>query len=210
MNLLYVINQALKQTTFDELLRTMGYHNLQAGHKTLQKFLDTNDIYLFLKKGSYDIKFNSEEFLQQLLKALDLTSEGNDEITQYKRRLNAIGAMRNTPYIFIDTNFKRACQPIFALACMEGRRNIKIDKELLVFKSENEVLDMIGDIVKNHYISSNGKLPLWGKVYNYIYHHTDGSKYIFDTDGTLSHNQGEISESRAVLQIGNQIIGGVI
>jgi hypothetical protein len=42
-----------------------------------------------------------------------------------------------------------------------------------------------------------------------VYHHTDGSKYIFDTNGALLHNQGEISESRAELKIGNQIIVGV-
>jgi len=210
MNLLYAIKQALEQTNHDELLRTMGYRNLKTGQKTLLKFLDTNSIYLWLKNGNYDMKYNSEEFLQHLLEALDLTSEWDDELRRYKRRLDAIRTMRNRPYIFIDTHFKRANQPIFSLAFMEGRRNIGIDKELLVFKSESEILEIIGSIVKNHYISSNGKLPLWGKIFTYIYHNTDGKKFIFNPDGTLSLNQDEISESRAELRIGNQIIVGII
>jgi len=198
------IKLKLEHTNHEELLRDIGYHNLKAGHKTLQKFLEIDDIYLWLKNGNFDMKYNSEEFLQHLLEALDLTSVGKDKLKQYNRRLDAIRDMRNTPYIFIDTHFKRACQPIFVLGLMEGRRNIGIDKELLVFKSKSEVRALIGDIVKNHYLVSEGKIPLWGKIYNYVYHHTDGKKYIFDTDGTLSCDQSEISESRAEIRLGNQ------
>ena len=76
MNLFYTIKQAFEQTNHDKLLGTMGYHNLKAGHQTLQKFLYTADTYLWLKNGNFDMKYNSNEFLQQLLKALDLTSIG--------------------------------------------------------------------------------------------------------------------------------------
>ncbi len=203
------ITQKLEEVSHNDVLKSMGYHNLKVGHKTLQKFLDTDTIYLWLKTGNFDMKFNSEAFLKALLEALDLTSEGNDELKQCNRRLNAIRAMRNIPYIFIDTHFKRANQPIFSLAFMEGGRNIGLDKELLVFKSESEILEIIGSIVKNHYISSDGKLPLWGKIFTYIYHNTDGKKFIFNTDGTLSLNHHNITENRAELRIGNQTIEGI-
>ncbi len=209
MTLYKQIKQTLEQLSEDEVLRNMGYNNLQKGHLTLKQFLDTGNIYLWLKKGAYDLKYNSEEFLKQLLKALDLTSVGKDELNQYYRRLDAIRATRNTPYIYIDTHFKRKGESIFVLAMMGARRNISIDKELLVFKSKSEAFTLVGDIIREHYTVHHGELNLWGKIYNYIYYHTDGSKYIFNTDGTLSQNQGEISESRAELKIGNQIIGGI-
>ena len=209
MNLLYTIKQTLEHTNHDELLKTMNYHNLKIGHKTLQKFLETDDIYLFLKNGSYDLKYNSEEFLQHLLKDLDLASVVKDKLKKYNRHLDDIRAMRNIPYIYIDTHFKRKGEPLHVLAMVEGRRNIYIDKELLVFKSESGVLDMIGDIVKKHYLESEGNIPLWGKAYNYVYHHTDGSKYIFDTDGTLPPSHSEISESRAELKIGNRKLNSI-
>ena len=120
--------------------------------------------------------------------------------------MNAISSMESTPYIFIDTHFHRNSEPIFVLAFMEVKRNIIIDKELLVFKNEKEVFETIGKIVKNHYITSNGKLPLWGEIFTYVYHDTDSRKFVFDTDGTLYQSQGEIMESRAVLKIGNKII----
>ena len=62
------ITQKLEQISYDELLRTMGYHNLKKGHKTLQKFLDTDTIYLWLKTGNFDMKYDSEAFLRALLK----------------------------------------------------------------------------------------------------------------------------------------------
>ena len=190
----------------DKVLRDMGYFNLKSGHKTLQKFLDTADIYIWLKKGNYDLKYSSEQFIEKLIETLDLTSIGRDELNQYYRRLDAISMMRKAPYIFVDTHFKRANQPIFSLGFMEGRRNIGIDKELLVFKNEKDIFETIGKIVKNHYITSNGKLPLWGKIYNYVYHDTDGKKIIFNPNGTLSLDHHNITENRAELRIGNQKI----
>ena len=201
MNLFHTIKQTLEQTNHDEVLRSMRYNNLKKGHQTLKQFLDTGDIYLWLKKGAYDLKYNSEQFLKQLLKALNLTSAGEEKLKQYSNRLDAINAMRNTPYIYIDTHFKRESQPIFVLAFMEGKRNIIIDKELLVFKDEKEIFETIGKIVKNHYITSNGKLPLWGGILTYVYHSTDGKKFIFNTDGRLSQNHSNIMESRAKIRI---------
>ena len=200
------ITQKLEQVSHDELLRTMGYHNLKIGHKTLQKFLDTDTIYLWLKKGNFDMKYSSEKFLQHLLETLDLTSIGEDELKQHKRHLDAIAAMRNTPYVFIDTHFKRESQPIFVLACMEGKRNIKIDKELLVYKNEMEILEEIGKIIQQHYLAHEGRLDLWGEIYTYVYHHSDGNKYIFNPDGTLLEDHEDIPESKAELRIGNQKI----
>ena len=210
MNLFYTIKQALEQLSEDTVLRSMSYNNLQKGHQTLKQFLDTGDIYLWLKKGEYDLTYSSEEFLQHLLKALDLIPIGKDELNQYYRRLDAIRAMRNDPYIYIDTHFKRKGEPLHVLAMVEGRRNIRIDKELLVFKSESDVLKIVGDIIRNHYLSSNGKLSLWGKIHNYIYHDTDGIKFTFDTNGILLQGHIEITESRTELKKGNQKINFII
>ena len=209
MNLFYTIKQTLEHTNHDEVLKTMGYNNLQKGHLTLKQFLDTGTTYLWLKKGTYDLKYNSEEFLKQLLKALDLTSIGKYEIKQYSRRLDAISAMRNTPYIFVYTHFKRKGESLHVMAFMEARRHIHIDKEQLVFKSESEALDIIGNIVKKHYFLCEGKLPLWGEICNYIYHNSDGKKFVFNTNGVLLQKHSEISESRSELRIGNQILGGI-
>ena len=200
------ITQKLEQTSHDDLLRTMGYYNLKAGHKTLQKFLGTDTIYLWLKIGNYDMKYDSEAFLRALLKAVDFpASLAEDEIQESQKRLGCIARMKKS-YIFIDTHFKRSGVSIFVLAMMEGRRHISIDKELLVYKSKTEIFEEIGKIIRQHYLTHEGRLDLWGEIYTYVYHHSDGNKTIFNPDGTPSEDHEDIPESRAELRIGNKKI----
>jgi len=103
-------------------------------------------------------------------------------------------------YIFINTNFRRKSQPIFALAFCEGQRNIALDKNNLIFKSDKEVFQIISDTIKNHYISTNGKIGIWGNVVNYAYHHNDGKVYVFDKYGNQIDSK-PIVESRASLRL---------
>ena len=200
------ITQKLEQVSHNDVLKSMGYHNLKAGHKTLHKFLDTATIYLWLKIGNYDMKYDSETFLGALLNALELPiSLVEKEILEYQKRLGYIARMKES-YIFIDTHFKRSGEPLHVLAVLGGRRHISIDKELLVYKSETEIFKEIGRIIQKHYLLHEGKLKLWGEIYTYVYHHNDGNKYIFNPDGTLSEDHEDIPESKAELRIGNQKI----
>jgi len=179
MNLLSTIKLRLEHINYDELLRTMKYRNLKIGHLSLQKFLATDNIYLFMKNGHYDFKYTSNDFLHYLLKSLDLITESRDEITRYKKRLNAIQAIKHDPYIFIDTHFKRKGESILLLSGRASLRTIKIDKETLVFKSKLEVFTLVSNIVKKHYAQHQGILPLWGEIHSYIYYHADGCYYTF-------------------------------
>ena len=200
------ITQKLEQISHDDLLRTIGYHNLKIGHRTMQKFLYTDTIYLWLKTGNFDMKYDSETFLRALIKVLDLSSPFvEEEIQESQKRLGCIARMKES-YIFIDTHFKRRGEPIHVLAMMEGLRHISIDKELLVYKSKTEIFEEIAKIIRQHYLTHKGKLNLWGEIYTYVYHHSDGNKYIFNPDGTPSEDHEDIPESKAELRIGNQKI----
>jgi len=63
-------------------------------------------------------------------------------------------------YIFVNTNFKRKNEPIFALAFMESGRRISIPKEQFAFKSDDEIFELVSKIVKKHYKENEGKLQL--------------------------------------------------
>jgi len=102
--------------------------------------------------------------------------------------------------IFVNTNFRRKNEPIFALAMCEGRRNLPVDIESLLFKSDEESLKIVGQFIKKHYIKSNGDLGIWGKIVNYAYHHKDSKSYVFDTNGVLLENV-EVLQSRASLSL---------
>ncbi len=206
MTLYKQITQKLEKVSHDEVLRAMGYYNLEVGQKTLQKFLDTDTIYLWLKTGNFDMLHSSEGFLVALIKAIDFPeSFAKDEIKEAKKRLDHISKMKE-PYLFVDTHFKRKNEPVFVLAILEGRRHIFIDKELLVDKSREETFEIIGEIIRQHYLEHEGRLDLWGGIYMYVYHHSDGNKYIFNPVGILLEDHEDIPESKAELRIGNQKI----
>ena len=200
------IIQKLEEIPKDELLRNMGYRNLNAGYKTLNNFINTESIYSWLKRGSFDMKYNSESFLMALLKAINLSTPFIEkEIQQSQKRLESLSNIKATS-IFIDTHFKRKGESIFALGMMEELRRISIGKEMLVFKSKTEILEEIGKIIREHYTKSEGKIKLWGEIYMYVYHHNDGNTYTFNPEGILLKEHQKIVESKAELRIGNQII----
>jgi hypothetical protein len=101
----------------------------------------------------------------------------------------------------VNTNFKRASQPIFALAIMESFRYVLPNIEKLIFKSDKDVLDIISDFVASHYKVNKGELKIWGKIDNYIYHHTDDRIYTFGKKGKMLKDAPEIFEDHASIQL---------
>lgn len=103
-------------------------------------------------------------------------------------------------YIFINTNFKRKSEPIFALAFCESQRNITLDKNNLIFQSDDKIFYIISNVVKLHYIDTKGTIGIWGDIINYAYHHYNGKVYIFDNEGNQINNR-VIVENSEVLRL---------
>jgi len=102
-------------------------------------------------------------------------------------------------HIFIHTNFKGNNEPIFALAFLESQRRLRVPIENLLFKTENEILNIVKDFVIEHYSVSKGNIGILGKVLNYVFNHNK-IKYIFDTEGNRLFNIN-VSESMATLKL---------
>jgi hypothetical protein len=197
----------------EALLKEMGYHNIETGRRTLHKFLQSETLYDWIRGGSFDMKYSSMDFLRRLAKILDLSNDNlKDEIAAAREKEDKILAMKD-PWIYVDTHFKRAGQPIFALAIMEGTRRIRIDKERLIDRSLESTLVYVAELIRKHYSQKKGALPMWGKIRSYLYHHTDGSRYLFDTQGSLTLGEEDVTESQAKLTLKGrdiaELLGGV-
>ena len=183
MKLHKIIKQKLNDISEDNLLKSIGYKNLRIGKKTLYSFLKQKNIYKWLQQGHYDLKHTSESFLLGLIRALDIPKKDHQsEIQKAKHRLTIISEMTQ-PIIFVDTHFERTIKPILAIAALSRSRYIEINKEKLVGKTDEQALEIVGDIIKKHYSKTGGELRLFGKIQNYIYTHSNGDRYIFNTDG---------------------------
>ena len=163
------IRDNLQDKEKDQIVIAMGYYSRKKGLKRLEGLLEMKSIEEWLKTGGYDFYFTNESFLIRLCEILKFDKDHYLKIIDdIKKILKDLGNMPQ-PYVFINTNFKRTTQPIFALAFMEGSRRIGVSKKL-VYNSNDEGLSKVKQFIKDHYAEKKGILKMWGKIDNYIYH----------------------------------------
>ena len=223
------INKAALQAQLDNIARITNYYNdLSSFYSDHTKQLITKDKVINLIEYSHievlfliftnildwehyksSLLFPTDkskekllkEFLEKLSSVLDVDNKlFKDEINNYIRIKNEHNKIKGS-YIYVNTNFRRTTQPIFVLAFMEGRRLLAPAKKSLMFKSKAHILKSISKMVRKHYLANDGELPIWGEIDNYVYHHFDGKKYVYSSDGHLLDDAHEIYESRATLSL---------
>ena len=195
-----LIKEKINLYNKDDLSKKLGYSNQVKFEETLNKFLQFSDLNQWFEKGHYDLVNNAEDFFIKLSKALNiedsLIAKEQKEIKLYKQEIEKF----KDSYIFINTNFKRKNEPIFALAFCENQRRISLYKiENLLFKTIDEIFEILSKEIKKHYLENSDKLGIWGKIVSYQVHIFD-TIYIFDTNGNLKSNDVIVFENKATLK----------
>ncbi len=175
MNLTQEIKKRLQTVHHKALVRKLGYRNTDAGLRTVEAFMKSENIYTWLKNGHFDLYYDAAGFLVALCEQLKLPQHlCKEEITAANRRIETFSRMK-TPYITVRTNFKRTGESITTLVAMGSRLRISLKKEDFVEKNREDAISFVSDIVKKHYREHSGKLPLWGKITGYDFHYIDGT-----------------------------------
>ncbi len=203
------LKRKILQMNRRELLRKMGYHDFEKGNEALEKFLRSPNFYRWLENGHYDFIHNSETLAVKLAEVTGFNKKDVEEAIRSAREEKERIEKLKTPHIYVDTHFVRRNEPIFVLVFTEGFRNIILDKEEFAYLSLEDALALVSEIVREHYLENGGELSVWGKIYTYVYYHTDGSKFYFDPQGNLLEGDVKVYYSRASLMVGNrELIGG--
>ncbi len=205
MTLFNQIANKLRITSKEKIVKQMGYNSTKKGLETLESFLTKKDLYSWLNSGHYDFKYSAKVFFKKLCKVLYLSDEDVKIELENQEVLYAEITKFKDSYIFVNTNFKRINQPIFALAFCESLRRFKLPVDELVFKTKIEILEVVSNTVQSHYKISNGEIGIWGKIVNYIFHLNKDTTYIFGIDGTVEKLTA-IDESKAELFLNNKKI----
>ena len=194
------IKEKIKFQNKTLLTKELGYSNSTKFEKTLNKFFQFSTLYGWFQCGHYDLVNTAEDFFIKLSKALKIDENTiNNEIkniTLYKHEVEKF----KDSYIFVNTNFKKKNEPIFALALCENQRKISLyKKENLLFKSTDEMLEILSIEIKKHYLQNSDNLGIWGKIVSYQVHLFD-TIYILDTNGSLKSNDVIVFENKATLK----------
>jgi hypothetical protein len=199
--LLEQIKNSLQTADVKTLAYKLGYSNTNVFEKTLKKFTGSPTILQWIENGHYDFVNNGETFLKKITNILGfdnaILQKELDYITLYKEEEQKF----KSSYIFIDTNFKRESEPMGALTICEHFRRISLYKvEKFLFKSTNEILELLKIDIKKHYKKNQEGLNIWGKIVSYQLHLL-GEIYLFDTNGELKIDQIPVIESKAEIRI---------
>jgi len=177
------IIEKLEHTSYTEVLKAMDYTRVEKHIERLKLFIKINDIYLWLKDGSFDYVYDSEGFVRKLIKVLKLSNADTDDlILRYMRMKVQVNEMRE-PYIIIDSKFERKGKSTHDLYKTDYKKRIMVRKESLVFLSKDECLDMVKGLIKEHHIQTQGNLGIFGEVCFYYFLSSDGNIYGFDKYG---------------------------
>ena len=202
MTLLQQIQTNFKNREITDIVKALGYKSSKNAKVTqaLTELLSITDIADYLDKSYYDFKYNSRTLLKAICRVAGVSKiDYAVTIDAYEDRKRRLEALQN-PYIFVDTNFKRRGEPIFALAMLESKRRINLDKEMYLERSEEEINAYISNAVKLHYKWRKGTLPVWGEIRAYLYYDTEGKRTVYSVLGDVIEDD-TVQESRASVSL---------
>ena len=178
-----------------------GYNHPQKAQAKWDLLLQAGSLKNFLEQSQYDLVHTNDSFVLKVCQQCMIDPLELIETVTALQKEHAILSELKTPYIFINTNFKRNNEPIFALACMEHTRRIGIDKKCLLETMDNGLATAILEI-KKHMAKTLGNLPLWGKIINYQYV-VNTKRYIINTEGEVINcvDDSKGLESHATLHL---------
>jgi len=175
------IKKRLSNRPMEEVIEAMGYDSQKVGQKTINTFLNTKNVYEWLKGSHYDLVHSSESFVRTLAKVLDVPDKLIEKEIRKAKKRYAVYAELKTPVIHAETEKKR--MSIIQYMMGRGRNIIDIPKDRFVFKTDDEIFEEVGEMIRKHFQKYQGVLPVFGKILYYEYEHIDGKRYKFTTEG---------------------------
>ena len=194
-----MIYEQIKELTLNSdkkaLSKVLGYAREKNFSSALADLQRANSLDEFMSKGHFDWSHSSKTLILALSEYFELNIK--DELNAAKIRYDERAKFRGS-YIYIDTNFKRFNEPIFALAMAQHLRYISLTPFLdeLCFKTLDEQLNIISKVVKDYYQKTKS-LPIFGEITGFKLYFI-GKNYSLDTNGNFTDK--EIAEQVATIK----------
>ncbi|WP_152206980.1 hypothetical protein [Marinobacter changyiensis] len=175
----------------EEILKAMGYSKPGSAHlERLQTVLDDPDFRL--NDSGFDFKYSSEGFLRALCVAsgMDLAL-AEQRISRIKKYLEDERTAFK-PYIWVNTEFKRQNQPLFALAACEHQRYLEFPKGFWRLAIDSQ-LGLAQCRVREHVYERGVTLGIWGQIKQYWFYYKNEAAYLLALNGeVIGKHEGSV------------------
>lgn len=88
---------------------------------------------------------------------------------------------------------------------MEGSRHISINKEIHRLDLDHQ-LPEVQSLIRNHYRSTKGELPMWGTIARYVFYYDKNLVIEFSPAGNVINASNKYQVTHAELRIGGKPI----
>jgi len=204
MNIHDKIKAAYGARPSHEIAKKMGYGkmNIAKGEKRIEKIV--KDPNLGLAGGDYDGVFSSIAFIQKLLDVMGIDDEEcQKDIDDIQDAIHD-EQFGYQPWMFVETDFKYVSQPIHVLACLEGKRRIRIGKDIKRLPRDKQIT-RLSEKIRLHQKSlkkTGGKIEMWGTPKKYICHIGENDIVEMTTGGeVISEIEHEVFHDKVTLSL---------
>jgi len=196
MSLQSIILNKLQDKDKAQIAKKLGYSTVSKLESSIR--LITENKYLGLDKNTFSFNLTNRQLLRKLCDELEIPEllytqiikEIDVELSKDKGK---------KPYFFLETNFKRDSQPIFALAGLQGRRFLAVNKDIYKLPL-NSQLEKLSAVIQAHH-KSTPKLDMWGTIEFYVYYYDTETVVVFSTEGKVVRACTEYFYSRATMSL---------
>jgi len=182
MILQILIEKKLALTGIEIVTKKLGYSAEFEGKVSARITDIINSHRLALNQSSFDLKSSTPEFLKKLCRILKIPELLSNTIISETVEYPFQKKWTFKSSIFIETNFVRKSEPIFALSALEGTRYIALAAELS-YMPLDMILEHVQNLVKSHY--QKGKPLIWGKIEHYVFHYDEDTVIILSPEGEV-------------------------
>lgn len=180
-----------------ELSKRLGYRTTAKVMVRVDEII--NSRYLGLDKSGFDLRYSTPELVRKLAEVLSIPALLCDTVIEEIQAELLAENNKFSPYIFIETDFKRKSEPVFMLAALQSQRYLPIEEKTQSL-SLNEQLDVVSQQIKVHY-QQQTSLKLWGEIQKYVFNYNESSALQFSTKGELLEAVEDYVYSKATLTI---------
>ncbi|MEH6387772.1 MAG: hypothetical protein V7772_07855 [Pseudomonas profundi] len=167
-----------------EILGRMGYKRPSpANFARLENVLKSDAC--GLDQSGFDFRFSAEAFLLALCEAVRLEDAAAHAFIAMQKHTLEEERSAFKPWIWVDTGFVRASQPIFALAACEHLRRIELPKGTWRL-STGEQLSVAATAVRKHYNTNQGVLGIWGNIEQYWFCYGEDDWHLLNCEGGVA------------------------
>lgn len=158
----------------EAILQRMGYRQsaLPAARKRLQRLLQEPATAWFASE--FDWYLFNIEFMTALANVLGIPEAVLSAEVDKLEEAPSLEKEASCPVITIQTDFIRRGTPLFALSALVNLRQINLHQSFGKQSLEKQY-QQASQLATEHYQSSHGEIPVWGKITGYCYQDSQGN-----------------------------------